>query len=860
MNMAYRPRLPWLCMAGALAWGGAWLMLPAQAADSVCATVKIEIQQTLTLERQAFDATMKIHNGFAELPLEGVSIDVNFTDEQERGVTATANPNNTNALFFIRVDSLSNIDAATNGTIAGGASAEIHWLIIPALGASGTNAAGRNYNVGATLRYRLHGEDQVVDVTPDFIQVKPMPKLTLDYFLPEQVYGDDPFTEAVEAPIPYSLGLRILNSGYGPASSVKMESAQPRIVQNELGLLIGFSLLGTEVNGMVKAGSLLADFGTIGAGKVGLARWTMQTTLMGEFTEFGAEISHSDELGGQLTSLIQAVRTHTLVRDVWVDMPGRDAIRDFLGRDGNVLKVYESDAVDTVVTNWTGRATLTLAQGGAGDHLYDVVAPASSGPFYAEWSYEDGSTREVASVVRADGKVLKKANAWIEKRRERGTDPWQYRFCLFDTDRGGAYRVTFAASEAPENQAPVLAYIGNKAVAEGEALGFLVKASDPDATAPALTAQAIPSGASFTNKGAGEGEFYWQTKAGDYGVHPIRFSASDGEYEDWEIVRIYVGHPGEPLTNGVPESLVDWQPEIQDLWASSRTNETTVWWEAAEGMLYEMYSTVDPFAPAATWQKVGGRLQGSGETEDLLDQSVTTNEMRKYYRVVLAGDAPDARNVWAVIRRDVKPGYTLVAPPVRTDRRFDSEMGAALAEQLHGSNGGIGSGADEVYVLQSDGSWRTLYLDAAKTWREADGAASSYELPAGLGVWVSRKTGSPARITFTGPVGNDGTQSVPLNEGYNLIGLSEGKDLPLAETLATAGPTGGASEDMADELVIQQADGSWRFLMYVTNWGVPFDGQWFDLGSYEIVPTNEVINPGAAFYYLRRGGQTQVEF
>ena len=370
----------------------------------------------------------------------------------------------------------------------------------------------------------------------------------------------------------------------------------------------------------------------------------------------------------------------------------------------------------------------------------------------------------------------------------------------------------------------------------------------------------MPEGAAFTSTGAGEGEFYWQTKAGDYGVHPIRFSASDGEYEDWEIVRIYVGHPGEPLTNGVPESLVDWQPEIQDLWASSRTNETTVWWEAAEGMLYEMYSTVDPFAPAATWQKVGGRLQGSGETEDLLDQSVTTNEMRKYYRVVLAGDAPDARNVWAVIRRDVKPGYTLVAPPVRTDRRFDGEMGAALAEQLHGSNGGIGSGADEVYVLQSDGSWRTLYLDAAKTWREADGAASSYELPAGLGVWVSRKTGSPARITFTGPVGNDGTQSVPLNEGYNLIGLSEGKDLPLAETLATAGPTGGASEDMADELVIQQADGSWRFLMYVTNWGVPFDGQWFDLGSYEIVPTNEVINPGAAFYYLRRGGQTQVEF
>jgi len=31
--------------------------------DSVCARVQIEIQQELTLERQAFDAHMRIHNG-----------------------------------------------------------------------------------------------------------------------------------------------------------------------------------------------------------------------------------------------------------------------------------------------------------------------------------------------------------------------------------------------------------------------------------------------------------------------------------------------------------------------------------------------------------------------------------------------------------------------------------------------------------------------------------------------------------------------------------------------------------------------------------------------------------------------------
>ena len=44
------------------------------AAEPVCAVVKIEIQQELTLERQAFDATMRINNGLDLLSLENVNI------------------------------------------------------------------------------------------------------------------------------------------------------------------------------------------------------------------------------------------------------------------------------------------------------------------------------------------------------------------------------------------------------------------------------------------------------------------------------------------------------------------------------------------------------------------------------------------------------------------------------------------------------------------------------------------------------------------------------------------------------------------------------------------------------------------
>ncbi len=47
--------------------------------DSVCARVKIEIQQELTLERQAFDARMRINNGLSNITLENVDIDVSFS-------------------------------------------------------------------------------------------------------------------------------------------------------------------------------------------------------------------------------------------------------------------------------------------------------------------------------------------------------------------------------------------------------------------------------------------------------------------------------------------------------------------------------------------------------------------------------------------------------------------------------------------------------------------------------------------------------------------------------------------------------------------------------------------------------------
>ncbi len=142
-------------------WGGLTLALGmllaaysslTGAAESVCAVVKIEIQQELTLERQAFDAHMRINNGLETLSLENVDINVTFEDENGNAVLASSDPNNTDALFYIRVDQMDGIaDISGAGTVAPASSADVHWIIIPTPGAGGTKPSGTLYFVGASL-------------------------------------------------------------------------------------------------------------------------------------------------------------------------------------------------------------------------------------------------------------------------------------------------------------------------------------------------------------------------------------------------------------------------------------------------------------------------------------------------------------------------------------------------------------------------------------------------------------------------------------------------------------------------------------------------------------------------------------
>jgi hypothetical protein len=519
-----------LGLSGLALWSAA-----AHAEDTVCARVKIEIKQQLTLERQAFDAEMKINNTTDTGVIENVSVVVKVTDESGTPVPITNDPNDLSAKFYVRISNKQNIsDVDGTGTVSPKTTSIIDWLLIPAPGAAGNNPLGKKYLVGATLRYTFGGEETVLDVAPDVITVKPLPLLTLDYFLTQDVWADDPLTPDIEPVEPFTLGVRVKNNGYATATNLKIDSAQPKIVENNQGLLINFLLTGSYVNDAPVQNTLLINFGDLAPNTSKMGRWIMETTLAGKFTEFTAKFSHADELGGTLTSILQATNAHFLIRDVRVDLPGRDLVRDFLARDGDVIRVYESDGPDTEVTDRSGVATLTAGAGVNGNATYRLTFPATAGFAYVKLPDPFSGTKALGRIVRSDAKEMLPENVWLSKTRNEQTKQWEYWINFFDVNSTGVYDSEFQAPPAAARP-PVVQFIPDRVTKEGQQVSFLVEASSPDGKPLVLSAAPLPAGAKFTAQapdpqapGVVRAIFDWTPTKGSAGNYLISYSATDG--------------------------------------------------------------------------------------------------------------------------------------------------------------------------------------------------------------------------------------------------------------------------------------------------------------------------------------------
>ena len=541
--------------------------------ELICATAKIEIAQTVSLERQAFEARMSIKNTLDGLPLDQVKVELRVTDDSGLPIVFAQNASVTDAQFFVSLDNRRGL-TAINGTdsLAADASADLSWIIIPAVDAAGNTPLGKRYFIGATVSYLHNGESQSIEVSPDHITVTPPPQLTLDYFMSETVIGDDPqTTNIIESAKPYDFVARISNTGLGQATFFRLQNPKPVILRNEDYFPMAFDVQqGFLQDQLIEQGAgsgLDLNFGNIAAKSVKTARWKMQSPFAGNFIGFSTAANHSAELGGNLTSLFHVNLPHYLIQNVKVNLPGRDNLVDQLAYDVNLetdertLRLYESQATGATIEGCISCSDVTQVDGilGAEAHRAGGIiervlsTPAADGFRYVRIADPYLGEKELTSAVRPNGQALVSSNAWLSKTRAKGETEYSYWINIFDAQIADRYTLTFGAlSDVP--QAPVIQYLSDRETYEGSQVGFLIRSYDINGTVPSLTMPQLPLGASFEDKGNGKALFSWHPTLGQAGIYPLTITASDEQHTTTSYLTVKVNPAHDIDGDGMKDS------------------------------------------------------------------------------------------------------------------------------------------------------------------------------------------------------------------------------------------------------------------------------------------------------------------
>ena len=417
--------------------------------QSVCVTVKLQFKQKLVMTRQAFRGTLTVNNGNEETAMENVKLMLTVKDEDGNVATAHEFQINNESLdgFTGDLDGEWSLDPKQTGTAT--------ILFIPTKYAA--PESNRLYSFGGSLSYLDPNTGLTVtrDLDPVTLNVKPSPQLDLTYFMQRDIYGDDPLTkDVVEPMVPAEFALLINNVGYGDATNVRMTTEQPKIIENEKGLLIDFELLSSQINGgdktLALGSSVPADFGTIPAQSTSYAQWWFASTLLGHFVDYDIQATHLTSYGNEDLSLLNSVTIHELIRSInakdasgkplkaWLvnDITDREDLPDMLYlSDGEVEQVAVVRLASIVRNNQT-QCTITVEPGDR------------------EWNYGNVNDptlgrQHILSVTRDDGVEIDLRNVWQTDRTLRdGMDPInEYRIHIVDkleaNGQPHTYTVTF---------------------------------------------------------------------------------------------------------------------------------------------------------------------------------------------------------------------------------------------------------------------------------------------------------------------------------------------------------------------------------------------------------------------------------
>ncbi|HNE80128.1 MAG TPA: CARDB domain-containing protein, partial [Flavobacteriales bacterium] len=224
--------------------------------NSVCASVTVQLSQTVTMTREAFTGTLDIFNGHPTDGIDSLSVNILITDPD--GVPS-------NGLFQINTEQLTGLsDVTGTGQIPSQEHGIVQFLFIPEPGAAPTVPVPYGFGGSVTYWDPYNEEMTTIELAPITLTVNPSPDLMLHYFMERNILGDDALTSPdIEPSIPAELAVMIENHGYGAAQNMKISSAQPEIVENESGLAIQFELTGSNLQGQpAQLGMLDIPFGT----------------------------------------------------------------------------------------------------------------------------------------------------------------------------------------------------------------------------------------------------------------------------------------------------------------------------------------------------------------------------------------------------------------------------------------------------------------------------------------------------------------------------------------------------------------------------------------------------------------------
>ncbi|KAG2428300.1 hypothetical protein HXX76_010448 [Chlamydomonas incerta] len=280
---------------------------------ATCARVVIQLSQTLVMTRQAFEASLVLDNEGAD-PITDIAVELKVW-EHESGELAA------NGTFALGEPLTEDQFQGGSGawSLSAGASGTLRWLLVPRVAAALSKDTW--YTIGGTLWYTPGPglPPEMVPLEPANVRVSPEGRLDVRYYVEKWVQGDNPFTPEQEPSPPAAFATLLTNVGGGVARGLEMQSLQPKILENEKGLLVAFNITGVAVNGRPQPRALQAAVGDIMPNSSALVVWSLRCSLQGTFSGLNASFTTRNPLNDPTLSAVSRVALYDMLRLVYIN-------------------------------------------------------------------------------------------------------------------------------------------------------------------------------------------------------------------------------------------------------------------------------------------------------------------------------------------------------------------------------------------------------------------------------------------------------------------------------------------------------------------------------------------------------------